>query len=263
MSEQLKALQRRESCDPFAMGRADAPIVMVKHEDYRCPSCSKFTADVEPQLIERYVEDGTLRIERRDFPVFGEEPLEMAKAGRAAARQGKFWEFHDVVQHALVHHQRPGDPGCPAAGAVRLGDRDRRGEVVNIGCLGAFIGGALSLLSPCSALLLDTVYGLAEFCAGPLLGSLPAGSLGGLVGIDAQFAAQSWVQRVTGLVSDQVVLLAVAVAAVAGLVWALLLARGAHLRDPSSTSSTKDLSESARNSGPRANDQRSDATPWR
>ena len=97
MSEQLKALQRREAGDPFAMGRADAPVVLVEYEDFRCPFCSKFATDVEPQLIERYVKTGVLRIEWRDFPIFGEESLEMAKAGRAAARQGKFWQFHDIA----------------------------------------------------------------------------------------------------------------------------------------------------------------------
>lgn len=97
MTEQLKALQRRQPGDPFAMGRTDAPVVLIKYEDFRCPFCSKFTADVEPQLIERYVKSGVLRIEWRDFPIFGEESVEMAKAARAAARQGKFWQFHDVA----------------------------------------------------------------------------------------------------------------------------------------------------------------------
>lgn len=97
MAERLMALQRREPGDPFALGRADAPVVLIKYEDFRCPFCAKFTADVEPELIERYVETGVLRIEWRDFPVFGDESVEMAKAGRAAARQGKFWQFHDVA----------------------------------------------------------------------------------------------------------------------------------------------------------------------
>lgn len=97
MDQRLKALQRRQPGDPFAMGRADAPVVLIKYADFRCPFCSKFTADVEPQLIERYVETGVLRIEWRDFPVFGPESVEVAKAARAAARQGRFWQFHDVA----------------------------------------------------------------------------------------------------------------------------------------------------------------------
>nr|WP_307850151.1 thioredoxin domain-containing protein [Saccharopolyspora sp. HNM0986] len=97
MAQQLRALQRRQPGDPFAMGRTDAPVVLIKYEDFRCPFCSKFTADVEPQLIERYVRTGVLRIEWRDFPIFGAESVEMAKAGRAAAHQGRFWQFHDIA----------------------------------------------------------------------------------------------------------------------------------------------------------------------
>ncbi|MDA3642540.1 DsbA family protein [Saccharopolyspora indica] len=93
----LKALQRRQPDDPFALGRTDAPVVMIMYEDYRCPFCSKFTADVKPELIKRYVDTGVLRLEWRDFPIFGEESLEIAKAARAAARQGLFWEFHNAA----------------------------------------------------------------------------------------------------------------------------------------------------------------------
>src|SRR5690606_3920361 len=47
--------------------------------------------------LKKYVDDGTLRIEWRDFPIFGKESEAAARAGHAAARQGRFWEFHDVV----------------------------------------------------------------------------------------------------------------------------------------------------------------------
>ncbi|WP_246154594.1 DsbA family protein [Saccharopolyspora hirsuta] len=93
----LKSLQRRQPDDPFAMGRTDAPVVMIMYEDYRCPFCSKFTSDVKPELIERYVDTGVLRLEWRDFPIFGEESVAVAKAARAAARQGLFWEFHNAA----------------------------------------------------------------------------------------------------------------------------------------------------------------------
>jgi len=48
-------------------------------------------------LIERYVEDGTLRFEWRDFAYFGQESRTAAQAARAAQEQGKFWEYHDAL----------------------------------------------------------------------------------------------------------------------------------------------------------------------
>jgi protein-disulfide isomerase len=48
-------------------------------------------------LIERYIEDGTLRFEWRDFAYLGQESRTAAQAARAAQYQGKFWEYHDVL----------------------------------------------------------------------------------------------------------------------------------------------------------------------
>jgi protein-disulfide isomerase len=52
---------------------------------------------VEPELYEKYVKDGTLKIEWRDFPYQGRESVYAAIAARAAQAQGRFWEFHDLV----------------------------------------------------------------------------------------------------------------------------------------------------------------------
>ena len=47
--------------------------------------------------MERYVEDGTLRLEWRDFPYLGQESVNAALAARAAQDQGKFWEYHGLL----------------------------------------------------------------------------------------------------------------------------------------------------------------------
>ena len=48
-------------------------------------------------MVEKYVEDGTLRIEWRDFPYQGQESVNAALAARAAQAQDKFWEYHDLL----------------------------------------------------------------------------------------------------------------------------------------------------------------------
>ncbi len=47
--------------------------------------------------MKRYVEDGTLRLEWRDFPYRGQESVNAALAARAAQAQGRFWEYHDLL----------------------------------------------------------------------------------------------------------------------------------------------------------------------
>lgn len=93
----LAGLARREPNDPMAMGEVDAPVVMISYSEFQCPFCGKFARDTEPTLVKKYVDTGVLRIEWRDFPYLGEESMTSALAGRAAAEQGKFWEFHDAM----------------------------------------------------------------------------------------------------------------------------------------------------------------------
>lgn len=88
---------RRVDGDPQAIGAVDAPVVMVEYSDYRCPFCGKFSRSTAPDLIDRYVDAGLLRIEWRDFPIFGEQSILAARAGRAAAAQGRFWEYNAAL----------------------------------------------------------------------------------------------------------------------------------------------------------------------
>jgi protein-disulfide isomerase len=95
--ESWEQLVRREPGDPMALGETDAPVVMVAYSEFQCPFCGKFARDTEPVLVEKFVEEGTLRIEWRDFPYLGPESTVAARGGRAAAAQGRFWEFEEAM----------------------------------------------------------------------------------------------------------------------------------------------------------------------
>ncbi len=58
--------------------------------------------------MERYIENGTLRLEWRDFPYLGNESRRAAVAARAAQELGKFWDYHDV----LFDNQRSPNSGA-------------------------------------------------------------------------------------------------------------------------------------------------------
>ncbi|QYC45823.1 Disulfide bond formation protein D precursor [Nonomuraea coxensis DSM 45129] len=93
----LLALARRMEGDPMALGRADAPVVLIAYEDFQCPFCGKFARETKPELLRKYVDKGVLRIEWRNFPIFGAESEQAARAAWAAGQQGRFWQFHDVA----------------------------------------------------------------------------------------------------------------------------------------------------------------------
>ncbi|GAA2291910.1 thioredoxin domain-containing protein [Streptomyces atrovirens] len=109
--EGLLALARRDTSDPLALGRADAPVVMIEYSDFQCPFCGRFARETKPELLRSYVDKGILRIEWRNFPIFGEESEQAALAGWAAGQQKKFWEFHDVA-YGKPRERNAGDFGA-------------------------------------------------------------------------------------------------------------------------------------------------------
>ncbi|MEV6673669.1 DsbA family protein [Streptomyces sp. NPDC051162] len=94
---QLEKASVRRGGDPLAVGKADAPVVLVEYADYQCSYCGKFTRDSQPELVKKYVDEGTLRIEFRNFPIFGKDSERAARASWAAGQQGRFWQFHDEI----------------------------------------------------------------------------------------------------------------------------------------------------------------------
>lgn len=100
MRELGASLARRDPGDPMALGEAGAPVVLIAYSDYQCPFCATWVHETQPELVERYVEKGELRIEWREFPYLGEASRTLAVGARAAAEQDGFWEYHAAVYEA-------------------------------------------------------------------------------------------------------------------------------------------------------------------
>lgn len=105
-AQQLLTLQKRHNGDPMALGKADAPIVLIEWADYRCPFCAKWSMETLPAL-KPYIDSGSLRVEFHDLTLFGDQSAAAAAAARAAGNQGKYWEY----AHALwAIHTGQGHP---------------------------------------------------------------------------------------------------------------------------------------------------------
>ncbi|MCJ8190518.1 DsbA family protein [Sphingomicrobium aestuariivivum] len=74
----------------------DADVVMVEFYDYACGYCRQTKPDVD-RLIE---EDDKLRVVYRELPVLGPDSVIAARASLAAAKAGKFAQFHDYLYDA-------------------------------------------------------------------------------------------------------------------------------------------------------------------
>lgn len=102
----MRAEVKRDPNDGQAMGKVDAPVVLVVYSDFACPYCTLFAQEVQPALKD-LVDDGTLRVEWRDLAQITPTSPLAAQAGLAAAAQGRFWEFHDAVYAAADPQGHP------------------------------------------------------------------------------------------------------------------------------------------------------------
>jgi protein-disulfide isomerase len=106
--------------DSPTLGPPDAPITVVVFSDFECPVCAR--AAVVLKRIHEQSPDG-VRIVYKHFPL-DQHPMAMsaARASVAAAAQGKFWEFQEII----FENQDDIGPGLYVRAATTLGlDLDR------------------------------------------------------------------------------------------------------------------------------------------
>jgi protein-disulfide isomerase len=86
-----------DQVDGYAMGDPAALVVIEVWEDFQCPFCQRFTYEVEPAIVERYVETGEARLVFRNLAFLGDESHWAAVAASLAADQDKFWPYRDYL----------------------------------------------------------------------------------------------------------------------------------------------------------------------
>ena len=77
-------------------GPENAPVTLVEYGDYECPFCARAHPVVQEALARA---GGRLRFVFRHFPLDSVHPNARlaAEAAEAAAAQGMFWEYHDLL----------------------------------------------------------------------------------------------------------------------------------------------------------------------
>jgi protein-disulfide isomerase len=90
-------LEPLEAAVDHVRGPDGAPVIL-EYGDYECPYSRQAFREIE--RVERAL-DGQVRFAYRHFPLVQIHPhaLGAAAAAEAAARQGRFWDMHDVLFH--------------------------------------------------------------------------------------------------------------------------------------------------------------------
>jgi predicted DsbA family dithiol-disulfide isomerase len=79
------------------LGAPDAPVTLTEFADPQCPFCMKYTADVMPGLIQKYVKAGDLRMELNLLTFIGPDSESLARAAYAASEQNGMWQWMDIA----------------------------------------------------------------------------------------------------------------------------------------------------------------------
>ena len=95
----------------MALGRADAPVTIVKYASMTCPYCRQFQRETFPLLKREYIDTGKVRYILREFPIGHQSGL--ATIALRCAPPDKYFVLYDklmVQQAAWVSQEVRPDP---------------------------------------------------------------------------------------------------------------------------------------------------------
>lgn len=98
------------------LGDPDAPVTIIEYASLTCPHCAQFHNEVLPELKERYIAPGKVRLIYRDFPL---DQVALAAAALAhCAGPDRYFSMLDVMFETQSNWARENDP---IAALKRLG----------------------------------------------------------------------------------------------------------------------------------------------
>ena len=97
------------------LGEAGAPVTLVEYADLQCPFCAEFSQETFPQVVARWVRDGSVKVDFRGLRFLGEDSEKALRFALAAAQEDKLW---DVVE-LLYENQGEENSGWVTDGLLR------------------------------------------------------------------------------------------------------------------------------------------------
>jgi protein-disulfide isomerase len=88
--------------DGLNLGDPNAPVKVVAYEDFRCSVCRLYTENIEPAIIQNYVDTGKIYYTYSFYLVIdmndgADASYRAANAAMCASEQGDFWDYHDTL----------------------------------------------------------------------------------------------------------------------------------------------------------------------
>jgi protein-disulfide isomerase len=92
----------KSKVDGQHLGDSSALVKIDVWEDFQCSSCRFYSINIEPQIIQNYIETGKVYYTFHFYPLIdggntSGESHHSANAALCAADQGHFWDYHDIL----------------------------------------------------------------------------------------------------------------------------------------------------------------------
>lgn len=78
-------------------GDPNAPVTIVEFGDFNCGYCGRWARETFPQIDEKYIQTGKVRMAYVHFPILGADSMTAAEGTECAAKQDRFWDYHNVL----------------------------------------------------------------------------------------------------------------------------------------------------------------------
>lgn len=82
-------------------GSENAQVTIIEFSDYECPFCERFYSETLPQIKEKYIKTGKVKLVFKDFPLSfhpsAQKAAEAARCARAQRGDTGYWKMHDKL----------------------------------------------------------------------------------------------------------------------------------------------------------------------
>lgn len=78
------------------LGNPKAKVTLYEFGDLRCPSCRNYETLYFPEFVRTWVRTGKVKVSFQLWPILGPDSVVAARAGLAAQRQNRFWQFAEL-----------------------------------------------------------------------------------------------------------------------------------------------------------------------
>jgi protein-disulfide isomerase len=80
----------------ITLGNPQAKVTVYEFADLQCPFCQKYTTGPFPQIVNKYVKPGKVKMVWRNLTFIGGDSVTAARAAAAAGAQNRLWNFADL-----------------------------------------------------------------------------------------------------------------------------------------------------------------------